>query len=416
MNSRFFSLFILLVFLFIPVRGNSSGGDSLRLADKVYSFYTAGQTDSIYSLGRSYLNRYGMSRSDFAGQVDGLRTVFGSVVSAEPWTVTGGAGYSSFYRQLRFRRFSATMITTFDSHDSLTAFAIINVKTLKADNERQLTIETDGLKLPALLSLPSNRKGRVPVVVLVHGSGPCDMNEMTGLNFPFLDLADGLSAHGIAVLRYDKRTKVYPSKWIPQGKEGNYDTETVDDAISAVSMVSRLPEIDSTRIVVVGHSLGAALAPRIASRSPLVSAIVLMAPHARKLPTILREQLDYLLSDSVQVENQFATICRGLPKTYLQFDETYSPVSTASRLHIPILLLQGGRDYQVTSADYQLWLRGMKNRSTFSHISYPALNHLFVSGKGKSTPQDYNQPGHVDQQVVADIASWIANHFSRISR
>lgn len=416
MSNRAFSIFLLLGILAIPVRGSSSVGDSVCLADKVYSFYTTGQTDSIYLLGQSYLNRYGMSRDDFIGQVDGIRAAFGSVVSAEPWTLTGGAGYSSFYRQLRFRRFSATMITTFDSHDSLTAFAIINVKTLKADNERELTIETDGLKLPALLSLPPNRKGRVPVVVLVHGSGPCDMNEMAGLNFPFLDLADGLSARGIAVLRYDKRTKVYPSEWIPQGKEGNYDTETVDDAVSAVSMVSRLPEIDSTCIVVVGHSLGAALAPRIAYRSSLVSAIVLMAPPARKLPTILREQLNYLLSDSAHAENQFATICRGLPKTYLQFDETYSPVSTASRLRIPILLLQGGRDYQVTSADYQLWLQGMKNRSTFSHISYPALNHLFVRGKGKSTPQEYNRPGHVDQQVVADISSWISNRFSRISR
>ncbi len=380
--------------------------DSLRLADRVYAFYQAGQTDSIYRWGQRRFASYGMSEADFRAQVASLGYALGPVEQAEPWTGTGGGGYTSFYRQLHFSRFSATMVATFDSHDSLSAFAIINVKALKAANERDLVVGADSLQLPARLTLPTHRNGRVPAVVLVHGSGPCDMNESLGLNFPFLDLAYGLSERGIAVLRYDKRTLVAQAKWA-RGRDANYDAETVDDAISAVDILSHQPEIDSTRIYVIGHSLGAALAPRIASRSPLVAGIVLLAPPARKLPEMLSYQLNYVLADSSKAAAQLNSILRSLPKGYLQFDADYSPVLTASQLNIPILLMQGKRDYQVTEADYQLWLKGMKGRKRFSHRLYPTLNHLFISGKGKSTPQEYNRAGHVDRQVISDISQWI---------
>ncbi|KLU58747.1 hypothetical protein CEB3_c47640 [Peptococcaceae bacterium CEB3] len=68
-----------------------------------------------------------------------------------------------------------------------------------------------GMKYPlnGILSLPDNCCSKVPAVVLVHGSGPADMDESIGANKPFRDIAEALSAKGIAVLRYDKRTKIY---------------------------------------------------------------------------------------------------------------------------------------------------------------------------------------------------------------
>lgn len=409
---RTVAITVLLVALSLQVRAEGLSSDSVRLADRVFAFYQAGQIDSIYRMGQSYLARYGMAEADFKTQVASLDDALGPVEEAEPWTETGGGGYTTYYRQLHFRRFSATMVATFDSHDSLSAFAVINVKALKAANERDLTVGADSLQLPARLTHPTKSQGRVPAVVLVHGSGPCDMNESLGLNFPFLDLAGGLSEHGIAVLRYDKRTLVAQTKWA-QGREANYDAETVDDAISAINILSRQPEIDSTRIYVIGHSLGAALAPRIASRSPRVAGIVLMAPPARKLPELLSYQLNYVLGDSAKATAQLNSILGGLPKGYLQFDADYSPISTASTLSIPILLLQGGRDYQVTKTDYQLWLSGMKWRKNFSHKLYSTLNHLFISGKGKSTPQEYNRAGHVAPQVIDDISSWVLRTVGR---
>lgn len=63
--------------------------------------------------------------------------------------------------------------------------------------------------LNGILSLPDIASAKVPAVVLVHGSGPADMDESIGANKPFRDIAEALSAQGIAVLRYDKRTKIY---------------------------------------------------------------------------------------------------------------------------------------------------------------------------------------------------------------
>lgn len=86
------------------------------------------------------------------------------------------------------------------------------------------------------------------------------------INF-FRDIAWGLAEQGIAVLRYDKRTKVYGTAAYPQGVEATFDNEVVDDVISAVRLVKSLPEIDSARVYVLGHSLGGMLVPRIAQRA-----------------------------------------------------------------------------------------------------------------------------------------------------
>ena len=73
-------------------------------------------------------------------------------------------------------------------------------------------------------------------------------------------------------------------------------------------------------------------------------------------------------------------------------------------------ILQGDRDFQVTAPDWSRWNAafGHDPRATIKH--YPALNHLFVAGKGAPSMAEYATPGHVDAQVIADIATWIDSH------
>jgi fermentation-respiration switch protein FrsA (DUF1100 family) len=75
-------------------------------------------------------------------------------------------------------------------------------------------------------------------------------------------------------------------------------------------------------------------------------------------------------------------------------------------LNIPILILQGGRDYQVVAADLEGWKMALSGHANASFKSYANLNHLFMEGTSPSTPVEYDQPGHVAPQVIDDIASW----------
>jgi len=84
----------------------------------------------------------------------------------------------------------------------------------------------------------------------------------------------------------------------------------------------------------------------------------------------------------------------------------YDPVKTARDLTLPMLILQGGRDYQVTMEDFRGWEEGLTGQDRVYFKFYPDLNHLFISGTGKSTSAEYKKPGNVAQVVIKDIAEW----------
>src|SRR2546426_247188 len=73
----------------------------------------------------------------------------------------------------------------------------------------------------------------------------------------------------------------------------------------------------------------------------------------------------------------------------------------------PVLVMQGGRDYQVTREDFEGWRRLLAEKSNVTFELYPSLNHLFIEGEGRSTPDEYHVAGHVAVQVVADLAEWL---------
>jgi len=275
--------------------------------------------------------------------------------------------------------------------------------------------------LPGTLVLPRTR-APFPAVVLVHGSGPQDRDETIGANRPFLDIARGLAAHGIATLRYDKRTRVRPQDF---GGDASIDDETTDDAVAAVAALAGNADIDHDRIYVLGHSQGGMLAGRIARNSQgKVAGLILLAAPARPILDLLGEQNRYLanLDGSVSAEEQahldalnalIAQIRRDpeaklldLPGRYWQQMEQVDPVADARDSGLPVLLLHGGRDFQVIDADWQRWKQGLQGPRYRFHL-YPALNHLGIAGEGPGTLDEYRKPGHVDATLINDIARWV---------
>jgi dienelactone hydrolase len=284
--------------------------------------------------------------------------------------------------------------------------------------------------LPGTLTLPAGT-GPFGVVVLVHGSGPNDRDESVGANKVFADLATGLAAKGVATLRYDKRTYVHPET-LP--KNFTIDDEVTKDAIAAIDLMKKTPGVDGTRVFVLGHSLGGYIAPRIAQRANGLAGVVLMAGSTLPLGEKIVEQMTYIANsdgtldpyEQKEIEKAKATGKRiaelakgaaakpgemplGAPASYWKDLGSYNAPATAARLTLPILVLQGERDYQVTNADYAGWQKALGKKKTAKLVLYPRLNHLFMGGDVPSTPAEYDIPGHVDEQVIADIATWVTS-------
>jgi dienelactone hydrolase len=291
--------------------------------------------------------------------------------------------------------------------------------------ESEATVGAEGWPLPATLATPKG-EGPFPAVVLVHGSGPHDRDESIFGTKVFRDLAWGLASRGVAVLRYEKRTKAHGARW---KSSMTVEDETIADALTACEALAKAPRVDKKRVFLLGHSLGGCLAPEIARRAPALAGAVLLAPSTRPLEEVILEQQEHMLAedgvvtpeklDQVAETRAVALALRarklpedapalGLAARYFYAFDAIDTIGLARSLGRPILALQGGRDMQVSPFRDFLPLRdALKDAPQAAFRLYPRLNHLFVAGEGRGSVAEYQKPGHVDEKVVADVAAWI---------
>jgi hypothetical protein len=254
----------------------------------------------------------------------------------------------------------------------------------------------------------------------VHDTGPADRDETVGVIKVFKDLAEGLASRGVVVLRYEKRTRQYPT--VSKGAQYTPQEETVDDAELAAALLRQQPEVNPNKVFAIGHGLGGYLLPRIAEEDGKLAGLIFLAANARPLEDVIVDQaidakitgpqLDTIKSLAAKVKkldaaDQDAPPILGMQVSYLLDLKGYDAPALAKTVGTPLLVLQGERDFQVTMKDFALWKASAQARKDVLMRSYPALNHLFVAGEGKSTEAEYKKPGHVAQDVVDDIAKWV---------
>lgn len=302
-----------------------------------------------------------------------------------------------------------------------------------AFTESAVTVGSAPWTLPGTLSMPVGA-GPFPAVVLVAGSGPEDRDETIGPNKPLRDLAWGLASAGIAVLRYDKRTLVYQAQMVALN-DITVKQEVTDDATAAIALLHSTPGVAPARVFLAGHSLGGYLAPRIAAGVPgQLAGLAMLEANSTPLPQLLLTQVAYLASlrgspdpsASAQLDALRAQVALaespdlspttpasqlplGVPASYWLDLRAYDPLATAAHLSLPMMLTQGGRDYQVPPTELDAWRQALAGKdATFKE--YASLDHLLFSGTGQPGPDEYTIPAHVAPDVVADLAAWIRGH------
>lgn len=289
-------------------------------------------------------------------------------------------------------------------------------------NVTECAVQTKSWTLPALLTGPDSERERTPIVILVHGSGPNNKDESIGPNKVFKELAEELAAHGIASLRYDKRTLIYGQGAFSNPEKVTLEEETIDDAVSAAALAGSM---GFRHIFILGHSLGAACAPLIALQCS-TSGIIMMAAPARPMKEMLEEQTKVVSQyNSPETMEQLRKATEAIQADYLK-EVDYDRIQTAQKIvgkDIPTLILQGERDYQVTMEDFGIWKEAFSTAcvtdgsdvtgkecvidSDIIMKSYPGLNHIFHKGEGAPSPAEYMQKGRIPEQVIRDIAGFI---------
>ena len=290
--------------------------------------------------------------------------------------------------------------------------------------------------LDGMLTLPGETSGPFPAAVFVHGSGTSDMDEHIGGLYPFRDLAEGLAAHGIASIRYDKRSFKYHRKIVKKGEQITVKEETIDDAILAAELLRKDSRIDPGSIYIVGHSMGAMLAPRIDAAGGNFRGMVLMAGTPRTMGEVVTDQLHdmsasmnavtrFLMSGQIKkFERIFAELDSipdeeakrrnyggGVTLYYFKEIGRYDAAELLMATEKPVLILQGGKDFQVSpEKDFNAYKERLAGRPNTEYRLFPELNHVFVKsvyGDINKAMKEYKVPQKIGEEVISVIADWI---------
>lgn len=308
--------------------------------------------------------------------------------------------------------------------------------------EIAVQVGTEPYLLDGVVTLPAGAStaNPVPGVVLVQGSGPLDKDSAIGQTKLFADIADLFAKKGIATLRYDKRTYTYGETMTAEEIQAlTVQEETIQDAIAAGKVLGSTEGVDAARLVLLGHSMGAMLAPRIADGADgAYKAMILIAGSPKSLLDISLAQnydlLDTLSGDArtaaeAQVAAYAAEIVAlkkvkkaddarsltvgGLNGYYFWEMMQFDLPKLIKKLRLPTYIVQGNADFQVSLENgIEAYEDGIESKYSFVdyHI-FRKLNHLLMTysgpGLNKGTLAEYDTPATLDTVAGRNLADWI---------
>jgi pimeloyl-ACP methyl ester carboxylesterase len=291
--------------------------------------------------------------------------------------------------------------------------------------ESPYTIHSGTLELGGTLTVPRGATGRTPVIVIIAGSGPTDRNGNSLMGIrpnSYAQLAWQLAQHGIASLRYDKRGM--------PGTKGTFDMTkmTLDDfaADARAAAESLAHDARFSRVILLGHSEGSSLALIAARAGPPVTAVISVSGLGRPLSVVIREQLarqfdgatllrydtamaQYLRGEQPKdVPPQLGPLFVPINLSFMKSLSSFDPPAAIRAVRQPVLIMQGGRDLQVTVADAER-LHAAKPDAQL--VVVPLANHVLKQATDTTIagqlPTYQNPSVPIMPDVANAIVDWI---------
>ena len=387
--------------------------------------------------------------------VDAIRSIWPQLTAlggaftglAEDEARTEVSSYVVYTRTLDFERASLSCQLTLDGEGLICGLTFSPVQQEPQPSDapegiiaEDVTVGEEPWQLSGTLTLPAASEGPVPAVVLVQGSGPSDRNETVGAVAPFRDLAEMLTRQGIAVLRYDKRSFVYGQEITASADYASFtmEEETIQDAIAAARLLAEDPRSDASRIFVLGHSLGAMLAPRIVAESEgLFCGMILACGTNRSLlDVMIRQNEDAIAALPAEQQTAYQPVMEearaqqdqlagldgetaramtilGQPGYYF-WEAAQQPTAAEylAQLQMPALIINGSRDFQISEEEgRQTWEAILDMDAPWLHTLWADVNHMLmkpeVDAEAAGTAMEYYVPCTVDAETAGAIADFI---------
>lgn len=299
--------------------------------------------------------------------------------------------------------------------------------------ERKITVANGFFEMPGILTMP-NDVAKAPLVIILVEAGPTDKDGSYEENKPYKDLAWGLASKGIAVFRYEKRSNnygIYMAKDKAAYEKFTPREDLIDDLYRIIDSLKYLPDVDPSRMYVLGHGQGGMLAPLVAKERDEIKGIIMMGANAKRTQEMMIDQYKYLSTvtpnKKPEYDEQTINAIRSLKKdlnpltehhlmpynvqaTYWIWLNNYPHVDITKKLKKPVLLLHGNRDYQVNLENYDIWKKALAKNKNATLKQYPKLNHLFYPGETASTYSEYYMKSNIPDYVIKDLTTWISSH------
>lgn len=370
--------------------------------NKFKQFYNSNQPDSIYAMFAPEMKAT-ITLDKWNSTTTQLKSQLGSLLKTEPNkyvapTAIYKATFSSnvFFLNLSLNNQNKLIGVFFTPYQEAS-------KTVQMDaslTEEPVLLKTFTGTIPGTLTIPKGSSGKIPVVLIIAGSGPTDRDGNSpklGLNGnTYKLLANELGKNGIAALRYDKRL-VGQSVTSTKEKELRF-TDYVDDAVGLINMLN--DDQRFSKIIVLGHSEGS-LVGSLSVRDQPVKGFISVAGAGQSADKIVAEQVKKsypkflfdqytTIVDSLRkgkqtdyVDPALYVIARPSIQPYLMSWYRYDPVRMMKMVKIPALILQGTNDIQVSVDDAQ---KLKKADSDAKLVIIPGMNHIM-----KDAPADREQ-------------------------